>query len=731
MTTYQIVLNRIQHMRARLTASDPGLTRLITTTKATLSVMTSVFFVSALLALLDQGSLTVSIFAGAMGLLGVLVVFDDTRFKKQVTTALLPISAAISITAGAFLSQYPHASDVVILIPIFSAFYFSKFGSRYFSISMVSFISIYFSSILGVPFQDVPWFYLSILVGIGFAYLYNFIIIRDQPNVTLKRSLRSFHVQINLLFNLIGSYVSSSDQERQRKALKRELDYNAERLNEYAQKVSSQLSNVHPEEIWPGVTKEQLRIYLFDASMLIETLLPTMDDLLKDGAFQNESLQRTTATLLQAIRDIRALRHIDSEQQIQAAERRLEEFKQLTIETQLDSETFFLFNRLITMCEHVFANVRTLQALRTQAIEVKDRDNMEEDTSAEEEDDQEGKDSRMEPTTKKAIQAVAAGSVSIVLGYILTPSQQYWILLTAFIIFMGTDTVGRTFLKAVERTIGTVFGAIIGFVIAQFVYGHTYVEIGLIFLCIFMAFYFLPISYSFMMFWITMMVAMLYDLLLGGITWGVLGARVVDTIVGAALALAAAAYILPKKTQEKVSETTLDYFSHLNKLLNGTLQQLKGDPEPLDLTEKTFEMDETLSQLRTDAESMRKTPGATTRTRIEGWITRIATLNYYAKHLLTPTAEIDDQLQAVIDQLNEYINDNIDTIQLLLKDERSHAVVWDVEVLPSHMAYFNDYENNERKLTDSYHHFYYIRLINQTLVSFATDLGAQTERTSV
>lgn len=56
--------------------------------------------------------------------------------------------------------------------------------------------------------------------------------------------------------------------------------------------------------------------------------------------------------------------------------------------------------------------------------------------------------------------------------------------------------------------------------------------------CVFAAMYTRPVSYSMMIFWMTMMLALLYDFL-GTLTQETLFVRIPETVIGAALALQA------------------------------------------------------------------------------------------------------------------------------------------------------------------------------------------------
>lgn len=94
----------------RLAASDPGRKRLRTASKVTLSVISSVG-VMLLIVLNAGGQVTAAIFAGVIGMMGILVVNDDTEKEKKATTLLIGISSAFSVGFGSLLAKWGFAAD--------------------------------------------------------------------------------------------------------------------------------------------------------------------------------------------------------------------------------------------------------------------------------------------------------------------------------------------------------------------------------------------------------------------------------------------------------------------------------------------------------------------------------------------------------------------------------------------------------------------------------------------
>ena len=112
---------------------------------------------------------------------------------------------------------------------------------------------------------------------------------------------------------------------------------------------------------------------------------------------------------------------------------------------------------------------------------------------------------------------------------------------------MNTASRGETLVRGVRRVVGTVAGIAAGLVIAVPLHGAPVATAALIAVCVFGIFYTAAPSYSWMMFFVTVMAGLLYGLL-GVLHPGLLGLRLVETGVGALGAALAVALVLPVTT---------------------------------------------------------------------------------------------------------------------------------------------------------------------------------------
>ncbi|MGG1574844.1 FUSC family protein [Fictibacillus sp. NRS-1165] len=709
----------------RLLPSDPGRKRLRTASKVTLSVISSVM-VMMIIILYAGGHVTAAIFAGVVGMMGILVVNDDTEKEKKLTTVLLALSSACSLTIGSWLAKWGMAADLFLLLVVFLALYLQRFGSRYFSICMIAFMSFYFATLLKVDFTQVPWLFASILTGILFAYFYNFILIHDKPEEVLKRSMASFHLQANLTLNLVIEIVRDIKMDKQRLL---NLDRNVKKLGDYARVVSNELGTTEPGKIWPGLSTSQLRLYIFDTAMLMETLSPSIRRLKEHRALENHAIR---SSLLQVIQSIREAEVLNREQvhYLENAAASLQTLRELlwTLNPDEDNgEWLYLIRRIESIANHIIDGAFGLQQSLQQANEhhIGQRTEEQENDEQEEQDEEYG----IRPTTKKAIQALIAGGLSIILGHIYSPAHQYWILLSCFVVLLGTETVGRTLVKAVQRSIGTFLGAIAGFIIAMYLTGIQ--DIVMLFICVFLAFYLLPISYTLMMFWITMLLALMYDILLGGINQQLMIARVIDTVAGVGLGFAVSALIYPHRTRDKVTTSTVEYLNSLKEYLNNYIDRFSEKHTAFNLADLALELDQLLETLIEDASPLYR--GWFGRSGIHQQLTVLTAINFYAKHLTASSTRksqlnTDERFEDLLNHVQRSLTENIDALSAAVRGEGQARIVnldeerRQVERLPE-KSKSSDHEllNHLRLL----HNVHYIWRINESIVYLARQLGAE------
>ncbi len=107
-----------------------------------------------------------------VALLGVVITMVAARSvnepdprRQRITMALLPVAAAVAITAAALLAPHMVASDVAFVVIVFVAVYIRRFGARGRALGMVAFMAYFFTLYLRASVSELPWLIGAVVVG--------------------------------------------------------------------------------------------------------------------------------------------------------------------------------------------------------------------------------------------------------------------------------------------------------------------------------------------------------------------------------------------------------------------------------------------------------------------------------------------------------------------------------------------------------------------------------------
>ena len=79
----------------------------------------------------------------------------------------------------------------------------------------------------------------------------------------------------------------------------------------------------------------------------------------------------------------------------------------------------------------------------------------------------------MDMTTRQAVQVASPARWPSSLGRELSATRYYWAVIAAFIMFTGTATRSETFVKGLNRMLGTLFGLVASIWLADLTAGST------------------------------------------------------------------------------------------------------------------------------------------------------------------------------------------------------------------------------------------------------------------
>ena len=697
--------------------SDPGLQRLrmACRTTAALGLALLILF---LLTKATRQPLTVA-------LLGVLITMTSSRSvnepdprQQRITMALLPLPAAAAITVAALLAPHRVVADAGFVLVVFAAVYVRRFGPRGTALGLVTFMSYFFTLYLRASPSRLPWLIGAVLVGTLCTFVISAFVLPDRPESVLRANIRALRARMAIVLDTTANLVRTGQLDERRR---RRLRIRTARLNGTALLVQAQIEDrVNPGVLWPGVSGEDLGMWLFDAELTVERVAAA-----GARAAAADLPAATRTELVGAIMALsRAIRVPHPDGLRQAAELAQRLVARASSPADLDVRRLGL---AIVDSASATADVRALVE-RAEAQAAMQDGNGTPPPKPEVADEPQIQPT-LRPTTRKAIQVAVAAAMAIVVGELVSPSRWFWAVIAAFVVFAGTNTWAETVTKGWQRLLGTVLGVPTGVLVATLVSGNKAASLVLIFVCLFCAFYFMKLAYSLMTFWITTMLALLYGLL-GEFSYRLLLLRIEETAIGALIGMAAAMLVLPINTRKAIRDDAHTFFITLSDLIETSVASLFGGEVVTSPTETARQLDLDLAQFRTTARPLTAGIGglAGRRTMRHG-LRMLAACDRYARVLARCSDHYDDaspQLTDAVKSAATQILRNVDVLITALEFDHPTTVfpATDfVDAAESLARQDRDEQQREdsRRLLAALHS---LRQIDRVVINAAIDLGA-------
>lgn len=245
------------------------------------------------------------------------------------------------------------------------------------------------------------------------------------------------------------------------------------------------------------------------------------------------------------------------------------------------------------------------------------------------------------PIWRRSVQAGTSTALALSLASFVSSSHQYWAGMPAYQVIGGTD--GETYTKGVRKVVGTILGAIVGFGIAIESDRNAAVLLPVLAVCVFAATYFRQASTPLASFWQTMLFAQLYEYL-GRLDLEAIGVRVIETVIGAVVALVVAALVLPTRARSKLSQQATALIETAGTSTRSALEVWKrGRPvstqEAAGFSGDIEKMTAELRGLQETVGSVRLGPGAFDPSGIQNQLSRFWELVYHVKGFVTATEQ--------------------------------------------------------------------------------------------
>ncbi|WP_163880274.1 FUSC family protein [Rhizobium laguerreae] len=514
-----------------LLANDPALSRLRMASRVTLTIVLSftiLFAIQMLIVPLPTAAFGLGIVLSIEG--GVAV--RDKGNSRQLVTRLFGCVASLGVVAiAAGLEDRRFLSDLVFLVVIALASAGRVFGPRGFAIGMFAFTSYFMGSYFRPSLAELPDVAIGPVVSVLVGHLVRAVLLPDDWRRDLLRSLESVRGRINqILFKLAALAGGAEIGEADRQEL-RQLE---DRLKEVVLMAETFIPRP-PSGVFDATADPaaELAIRLFDAHLAAESAIVL--------SFQSPP----PFALVHAV--------------IEADATQLAPYGAMAeaIKDEPQGETV---RALLWLGE---ARQQLTQAIGEGQASGFDGIDAVKDTAQPERIDF----SFANPLLRSALQITLASALAMGFGLLLSRDRWFWAVLAAFLVFTNTNSRGDTAMKALSRSLGTVFGIAIGLLLATLISGEPVIAVPVAGICIFLAFYFLQVSYATMTFFISIVLCLVYGMT-GVLTLDLLQLRIGETLIGAVAGTAVAFLVFPARTRGALDAALARWFQALDELLS-------------------------------------------------------------------------------------------------------------------------------------------------------------------
>ncbi|MCV7074983.1 FUSC family protein [Mycobacterium szulgai] len=724
------------YQRARIwtVGSDPGLLRLRMASRTTAALACSLVALYLLTRATGQ-PLTVALLGVVITMIAARSVTEPDPRQQRITMALLPLPAALSITAAALLARHQVAADLVFVVIVFVAVYIRRFDARGRALGMVAFMAYFFTLYLRAGPAELPWMIGAVLVGTLCTFVMSTYVLPDRPERVLRATIRSLRARMAIVVDTTAEAIRAGRLDQRRR---RRMHTRIARLNSTALMVQSQIEDKYnPATLWPGVSGEHLAPWLFDAELAVEWVAIAGQRVALNGARVPAD---TRIELAGALTQLAWAIRVPEPQGLRGAASRAQEVldnqPSPTSATQNDESA--LVRRLalaIVSAANATAEVRALVEHAEHAGHGEPAESARPAPQPHAVDSDDQSPSGLLPTTRQAIQVSIAAALAIITGELVSPARWYWAVIAAFVIFAGTNSWGETLTKGWQRLLGTVLGVPSGMLIATLVAGNKVESLALIFVCLFCAFYFMKVTYSLMTFWITTMLALLYGLL-GKFSFGVLMLRIEETAIGAVIGVTVAILVLPTNIRTTIRNDTRSFLTSLSALIQASVATMFDDDETTSPTEQARQLDRDMQKFRETAKPLLAgVAGFAGRRTIQKSLRLFTACDRYGRNLARRSEQYhdphcSDELSDAVTSAANQIQRNIEALVSALEGAHEVTIVGASDFLdtaetltrqqddPSGRA---ELEDNARRLLSALHS---LRRIERAVVTAATHLGA-------
>lgn len=477
-----------------------------------------------------------------------VAVRDRTRGGQVVSTVISALAALFGAALGSLVGPYPIGSDVVLVMLVIAATAIRPVGPRAMAAGILAFIGFYINLIIHVPLGQLPLDVAAVSYTIVVVLLVRLVILPDRPRTAVPRVLGSVRWQAARVLETVREMILRGGTGR--KWSERLVRRNArlEEAIEAAEDQIQQFGGKSAEEGWNRLSETIVELQV--QVQRITRLCSAGDPLPRTSPVTGQLARASAALGLQPRDPQRPAPHCSGGA---VAGGRMAEIDDA-------------FDRLSAIVAKLPRESPAVLAAAQEPVSAEADDAGQAEASGQDAPKQPFW-SRLLPTVRQPIQVGVATGLAIAAGHAVSGRRWYWSVLAVFIVFLGTTSRATTLTKAAQRVLGTLLGAGVGILVAEAVHGQPKLIVALALLADTFAFYAFQTAYSVMIFWITIMIALLFSLL-GFFRPELLALRFDETAVGAISGIVVAVLLLPHRTSDAVRTAGLDFLQAVHGALD-------------------------------------------------------------------------------------------------------------------------------------------------------------------
>ncbi|MBB4683403.1 FUSC family protein [Amycolatopsis jiangsuensis] len=593
------------------------------------SVLGVEYLLARLTGAAPTGVLTGMMVGAIVAMMGSMALVQGGAWAKAKTAVFFPVAFGAGMVPGAAVSARPSLMLAGFVVVMFLAVFVRRFGPAFFFYGFMAWIGYFFASFLHATMATLPSMLLAIVVATAWVLLLSVTLLRTNATRTLGQVVHAFDARGRALTRACADLLANRDPRHEARLRKR-VQARQARIAEAALMVEAW--SAQPGALPEGLSAARLRRTMVEAHHLLDQLATAAYALLSSGS--------GLSVLAAEVAD--RLARGDDRGAAEVAYR----FAGLAERAGGTTGGWWPARHFATAAlDLVPVLARAPKPGPAGAEPVDDFEpavglafgNL--PGSAAAAGDVPARHTRWNPlsrldfTTRQAVQGALAGALAILVGKELSDTRYYWAVLAAFIMFTGTATRTETFIKGFNRVLGTLLGLLASIGMAELTAGSTAAVLATICACMFFGFYLIRISYACMIFFLTIMLGQLYSAL-NEFSAGLLVLRLEETAAGAAVGLLVALVVTPLSTRDTVRQARDNLLGALGELLSAAATRLGRAPGESDFDALARTLDHRLYQLALVARPLtRPVLGGTTSPRLRHRLSLYAALATHGRAL--------------------------------------------------------------------------------------------------